>query len=197
VPAVLSGRLFSVASAQVCGGRHADGVRQPVRQPLPPGAPTGVRHPPRRHRPCRPGMQSEHHIHCAAIALVALVLRSQGASCLACFVVSPAADLLAPRLRRRDGDRVASLAMQAAPLFTTLMQRAMELIQGCGCLPDTGCPGCVQHTDCGEYNAVISKVSFSLHLGCSCRRCSRLRVPRSQEILRTCAKGMLRSTCPL
>lgn len=48
--------------------------------------------------------------------------------------------------------------LQAAPLFTTLMQRAMELIRGCGCLPDTGCPGCVQHTECGEYNAVISKV---------------------------------------
>lgn len=46
---------------------------------------------------------------------------------------------------------------QAAPLFTTLMERALELIKGCGCGPDTGCPGCVQHTECGEYNAVISK----------------------------------------
>ncbi len=48
-------------------------------------------------------------------------------------------------------------AVQVAPLFVTLMQRALELIRGCGCAPDTGCPGCVQHTECGEYNAVISK----------------------------------------
>ena len=74
------------------------------------------------------------------------------------------ADLLPWCLRRHDDDRVMLLVVQAAPLFTTLMQRAMELIRGCGCLPDTGCPGCVQHTDCGEYNAVISKVC---HVLCS------------------------------
>lgn len=39
--------------------------------------------------------------------------------------------------------------MQVAPLFTTLMERALELIRGCGCARDSGCPGCVQHTECG------------------------------------------------
>lgn len=70
-----------------------------------------------------------------------------------------------------DGTTTVCWLLQAAPLFTTLMQRAMELIRGCGCLPDTGCPGCVQHTDCGEYNAVISKVPLPLQFGWSCRRC--------------------------
>lgn len=65
--------------------------------------------------------------------------------------------------------------MQAAPLFTTLMEQALQLIRSCGCKPDTGCPGCVQHVECGEYNAVISKVltasrihgpcAFDLHSG--------------------------------
>lgn len=39
--------------------------------------------------------------------------------------------------------------MQVAPLFMTLMERALELIRGCDCARDSGCPGCVQHTECG------------------------------------------------
>ena len=47
---------------------------------------------------------------------------------------------------------------EAEATLPTLMERALELVRGCGCSPDTGCPGCVQHTECGEYNAVLSKV---------------------------------------
>lgn len=38
------------------------------------------------------------------------------------------------------------------------MERAVQLIRSCGCGPDTGCPACVQHMHCNEYNAVLSKV---------------------------------------
>lgn len=27
----------------------------------------------------------------------------------------------------------------------------------CGCSGRTGCPACVQHTECGEYNAALHK----------------------------------------
>lgn len=33
--------------------------------------------------------------------------------------------------------------------------RALALVQQCACRH--GCPGCVQHTDCSEYNAVLHK----------------------------------------
>lgn len=46
---------------------------------------------------------------------------------------------------------------QACPLFGALMQKALDLIRTCDCVSDSGCPACVQHPDCGEYNAVLSK----------------------------------------
>jgi DEAD/DEAH box helicase domain-containing protein len=49
-------------------------------------------------------------------------------------------------------------------LFGLLMRRALDLIRSCPCTSDTGCPGCVQHTDCGEYNAVLNKQSAILIL---------------------------------
>jgi ATP-dependent helicase YprA (DUF1998 family) len=39
------------------------------------------------------------------------------------------------------------------------MERALTLIRGCTCTVDSGCPGCVQHAECGEYNAVLNKRS--------------------------------------
>ena len=56
--------------------------------------------------------------------------------------------------------------MQACPLFGPLMQRALELIKDCKCTSDSGCPACVQHTDCGEYNAVLSKQAGIIVLEC-------------------------------
>lgn len=42
---------------------------------------------------------------------------------------------------------------QACPIFGQLLLRALELIEGCDCgAAETGCPGCIQHTHCGEYN---------------------------------------------
>ena len=46
---------------------------------------------------------------------------------------------------------------QATPLFGALMQKALDLVRGCDCVSDSGCPACVQNADCGEYNAVLSK----------------------------------------
>ena len=37
------------------------------------------------------------------------------------------------------------------------MRKAVALIEACPCTSDTGCPGCVQHTGCNQYNAVLHK----------------------------------------
>ena len=42
---------------------------------------------------------------------------------------------------------------QAAPLFPQLVRRALQLVRECDCSGRSGCPACVQHTDCTEYNA--------------------------------------------
>lgn len=49
------------------------------------------------------------------------------------------------------------LPHQAAPLFPQLLRRALALVCECGCTGRTGCPACVQHTECGEYNAALHK----------------------------------------
>lgn len=47
--------------------------------------------------------------------------------------------------------------MQVCDLFGVLMRKAVALIEACPCTNDTGCPGCVQHTGCNQYNAVLHK----------------------------------------
>ena len=47
--------------------------------------------------------------------------------------------------------------MQVCDLFGVLMRKGMALIEACPCPNDTGCPGCIQHTDCNQYNAVLNK----------------------------------------
>ncbi|KAL0027014.1 hypothetical protein WJX79_008750 [Trebouxia sp. C0005] len=59
------------------------------------------------------------------------------------------------------------IAAQATPLFSVLLEKALQLIQSCSCKPASGCPGCVQHTDCGEYNAVLNKFSAIIVLQCT------------------------------
>lgn len=49
------------------------------------------------------------------------------------------------------------LGPQAAPLFPQLLRRALRLVRECGCAGRAGCPACVQHADCSEYNAVLHK----------------------------------------
>lgn len=48
---------------------------------------------------------------------------------------------------------------QLHPLMGVLIQRALELVEQCPCESDHGCPSCVQHTGCGEYNTVLHKDS--------------------------------------
>lgn len=48
-------------------------------------------------------------------------------------------------------------ALQAAPLFPELLRAALSLVRECGCSGRSGCPACVQHTECSEYNAVLHK----------------------------------------
>ena len=54
------------------------------------------------------------------------------------------------------GDYLLPAAAQACPLFSALLEKALELIRGCDCVVDSGCPGCIQHTGCSQYNAVRS-----------------------------------------
>lgn len=54
--------------------------------------------------------------------------------------------------------------LQVTPLFGAIMQKALELVVTCDCANDSGCPACVQHPDCNEYNAVLSKRSAVLVL---------------------------------
>lgn len=48
----------------------------------------------------------------------------------------------------------ALLLAQAAPLFHELLVRAHRLVAACPCRLEKGCPSCVQHTACKNYNAV-------------------------------------------
>lgn len=57
--------------------------------------------------------------------------------------------------------------MQAQPIFTNLIQKALELVRACPCSDDKGCPSCVQHVACTEYNAVISKSMAIIVLECA------------------------------
>jgi len=42
-------------------------------------------------------------------------------------------------------------------VFTDILRRALALVSECECGRQEGCPECVQHTDCGEYNSVLHK----------------------------------------
>jgi DEAD/DEAH box helicase domain-containing protein len=47
--------------------------------------------------------------------------------------------------------------LQATPLLPELLRRALDLVLACPCAYAKGCPRCVQHLDCKNYNAVLSK----------------------------------------
>lgn len=55
-------------------------------------------------------------------------------------------------------------SLQATPLFPELLQRALDLVQHCSCPYIKGCPCCVQHLDCKNYNAVLNKAGGVLVL---------------------------------
>jgi DEAD/DEAH box helicase domain-containing protein len=56
------------------------------------------------------------------------------------------------------------LAKAACGRWTEILQRALAVISDCSCTCTGGCPGCIQHTDCGEYNAVLNKKAGKLVL---------------------------------
>ena len=49
--------------------------------------------------------------------------------------------------------------LQVCDLFGILMRKAILLVEACPCTSSTGCPGCVQHTTCNQYNAVLNKAA--------------------------------------
>lgn len=49
------------------------------------------------------------------------------------------------------------ISAAAQPVFIDLLKRSFALVSSCECSLEAGCPACVQHTECGEYNAVLNK----------------------------------------
>ncbi|KAL8143605.1 hypothetical protein V2J09_016637 [Rumex salicifolius] len=49
------------------------------------------------------------------------------------------------------------LSNQIQPVFSEMLNSALELLTSCQCTMDTGCPNCVQSLACHEYNEVLHK----------------------------------------
>lgn len=49
------------------------------------------------------------------------------------------------------------LAAQAAPLFHLLIEHALRLVAECACDEPKGCPCCIHHSDCPNYNVLLCK----------------------------------------
>ncbi|KAK6795347.1 hypothetical protein RDI58_008800 [Solanum bulbocastanum] len=49
------------------------------------------------------------------------------------------------------------ISVQVQHVFSELLTAALELLASCCCSGDTGCPNCVQHISCHEYNEVLHK----------------------------------------
>ena len=49
------------------------------------------------------------------------------------------------------------ISAQVQPLFGNILRAAYELVKQCPCEEECGCPNCVQHGDCPQYNAVLDK----------------------------------------
>lgn len=56
------------------------------------------------------------------------------------------------------------VSYQASFIFAELLQAARELVDGCECESDKGCPACIHQQTCNEYNAVLHKGGASLVL---------------------------------
>ena len=79
-------------------------------------------------------------------------LHCRGGSCLAAW----------------QGDRrmleTQMLLLQACPLFSALLEKALDLIRSCDCVVDSGCPGCIQHTG--------ARSTMRCATGCATKSCS-------------------------
>jgi ATP-dependent helicase YprA (DUF1998 family) len=49
------------------------------------------------------------------------------------------------------------VAAAAAMVMGEVLTKAVEMLEGCDCRLDDGCPSCLHHPGCGEYNAHLSK----------------------------------------
>ena len=49
------------------------------------------------------------------------------------------------------------ISAQVQPLFGNILRAAYELVNQCPCEEESGCPNCVHHGECTQYNAVLDK----------------------------------------
>lgn len=89
----------------------------------------------------------------ALIAAAACINLVPGCPCVVLLHCVSAASLTPNGLLLPTSDGM----LQATPLLPELLRRALELVLGCPCSYAKGCPRCVQHLDCKNYNAVLSK----------------------------------------
>ena len=82
------------------------------------------------------------------------------------------------------------LAGQAHAAFGELLELALELVRGCDCAGAWGCPACVQHGGCGEYNAVLHKEAavaiLELTLAAQAEFRERVRLQQARPPCRLC-----------
>jgi DEAD/DEAH box helicase domain-containing protein len=56
------------------------------------------------------------------------------------------------------------LSEKGYSLIHTLLQSALELVEGCSCDAEDGCPACIQSPKCGNDNQILHKASTILFL---------------------------------
>ncbi|KAK3011917.1 hypothetical protein RJ639_013010 [Escallonia herrerae] len=71
--------------------------------------------------------------------------------------VNPKAVTFLQKKKRMTCSLPSTKWLQVQPLFTELLNAALELLTSCCCSGDTGCPKCVQNLACHEYNEVLHK----------------------------------------
>ena len=74
-----------------------------------------------------------------------------------------------PSASSPDFSLALAVCFQATPLFPELCREALSLVLSCPCPYQRGCPSCVQHLNCSNYNAVINKQGAQLVLQVSAR----------------------------
>jgi ATP-dependent helicase YprA (DUF1998 family) len=63
--------------------------------------------------------------------------------------------------------RLLHCSPQAAPMFTSILEAALQLVLNCPCKEVTGCPECIHFSCCDEYNAVLNKQAGIIVLSCT------------------------------
>eukprot|EP00742_Colponemidia_sp_Colp-10_P009548 GILJ01010424.1.p1 GENE.GILJ01010424.1~~GILJ01010424.1.p1 ORF type:complete len:1170 (-),score=133.32 GILJ01010424.1:130-3639(-) len=112
------------------------------------------------------GLAYKGGVHAVSHALVALVPLSllcdandMGTECINAYE-GAARPLRIILFDRRPGG--IGLAKETFAIFPRLLHSALKLIQDCPC--SEGCPSCIQHLHCSEYNVVIDKAAAIVFL---------------------------------